>query len=145
MGVNVKKDSNEAAKKEAEPQEKIVSLELVGFQRLHSHGHLFVKGEEYPVEAELAEKLLKLEDDGKPLFARYREKKAEDKTEVSPVKPQVIRSQKPKSEAKPVEAKNGKIEIGTEEEKKELGLDKVDGAGDGETTPEKTEEQVTKL
>ena len=113
----------------------ITKLTLAIFQRYSRGGILYEAGKVYGFTAEQAEVLLAEEDDGRPIWRKYRAPKVEDGS--TPKEPEVIlQTERELPVLNPVEAVNGRLEVGTEDELKELGLT-GDGNGDegGESGP----------
>lgn len=112
------------AQKSAEPE--MVSIELTKITRLHVFGTLFEKGRVYTLAAKDAERLLAIEYSEVPAFKRFRGK-VETKGNEAPVVVAQAVALAQEIELAP-EAPKG-IEIASEEELAELGLDSIDEEG----------------
>jgi hypothetical protein len=113
----------------------ITKLTLAIYQRYSRGGILYEAGKVYGFTAEQAETLLAEEDEGRPIWRKYRAPKVEDSA-ASKEPEVIIQTERELPVLNPVEVVNGRLEVGTEDELKELGLP-GDGKGDdgGESGP----------
>lgn len=111
-------------------KEDLIAIEITFLERLHTFGRVWEKGKKYLVESSMAKELLKLEDEGKPYFARFRDKA---KAVVQEVEDAItVRKPVPVVDTRPqiTPTADGKLEVGTPEEEAALfaNVDKDDDA-----------------
>lgn len=101
-----------------------VSIQLSKIKRLHIYGQLFLADRVYTLDESDAERLLAVEYHDQPAFKRYKGKVALNQPQQDVVVSTGVKLPEvaPATEAAPANA----INIGSEEELKELGLDTID-------------------
>jgi hypothetical protein len=110
-------------------------LQLGIYQRYAQGGRVYEAGVVYDFPKETALDLMTEEDNGRPLWKVYRPKKAEQEAQTEPVKR--VNVTKPGkvavAEVPAVEVEAKRLEIGSDEELTELGLNIAHDGGEGST------------
>jgi hypothetical protein len=132
MGVNIKGNLVEGQQAK-EVDDGKVKLELKLFERYARKGNLYEKGKVYVFDKDTAAAVLKLHDNGKPIFVRHKPKPS---TRILEIAPQEVdmNSATPQNSFKDLRpGEKTKIEIGDDSELE--GIVPKDSDGDDDDSP----------
>lgn len=123
MTVNTKPASDKS-KVDAKPAEAVapVDIQLNNYARYYFRGIVYERDVKYTVSNEMAKVLLQHEEEGVPVFGRYRMSKVEKERIVQASGPRVVNLTTPEAvaSARSDTVVPNRIEVGTAEEEAEL-------------------------